>query len=145
MSPGKREGLGSLSAPTTIAHSDLPTRNFAFGRPSASCGAEAGDSTRSTGSSVLTRPCVPAPGGIGASAAGDYQLCADSLDVGVQLETRDAPASPKNASMQMTLEQTAELDEEESSEPAGIRRLLARESGRIGFPAPTVSCSRGGP
>src|SRR5438128_7434795 len=31
MSPGKREELGSLSAPTTLAHSDLPTRNLARG------------------------------------------------------------------------------------------------------------------
>jgi hypothetical protein len=35
-------------------------------------------------------------------------------------------------------------DNEQSLEPAGIRRLLARESGRIALPAPTVSRSRGG-
>ena len=50
-----------------------------------------------------------------------------------------------DANVSVKTAETAELDEYQSSEPAGIRRLLPRESGHIGFPAPTVSLSRGGP
>jgi hypothetical protein len=41
--------------------------------------------------------------------------------------------------------ETAAPDDEQSPEPAGIRRSLPRQRGRIGFPAPTVSRSRGRP